>query len=52
VVRDNISTRKVAGPAIRFTGVNGVTVTGNRQPLSSGTLTRITSSTNVTLRDN
>jgi hypothetical protein len=48
VVRDNVSTRTVAGPAIRFTGVDGLTVTGNRQPLSSGTLARITSSTDVT----
>ena len=48
VVRDNVSTRTVAGPSINFTGVNGVTVTGNTQPLSSGSLARFTSSSNVT----
>jgi hypothetical protein len=50
VIRDNVSTRRVAGPAIRLSGVNGVKVSGNRQPLSSGRLTRITSSTNVAYR--
>jgi hypothetical protein len=52
VVRDNVSSQTVAGPAIRFTGVEGVSVTGNTQPLSSGDLARFTDSTDVTYADN
>jgi hypothetical protein len=52
VVRDNVSTRTVAGPSVLFTGVEGVTVTGNTQPLSSGELARFTNSTNVTYSAN
>jgi hypothetical protein len=46
-VRDNVSTRTVAGPAIRFTGVSGGAITGNTQPVSSGSVARITNSTGV-----
>jgi hypothetical protein len=52
VIRDNVSTRTVVGPAIRFTGVSGGAITGNTQPLSSGTLARITSSSGVTYDGN
>ena len=52
VVRDNTSTRTVAGPSMQFIGVDGVTVTGNTQPLSSGSLATYPSSTNVTHANN
>jgi hypothetical protein len=45
VIRDNVSTRRVAGPSMQFIGVVGVTVTGNTQPLSSGSLARYTGGT-------
>ena len=48
VVRDNTSKVATRGPVMFFTGVSGVTVTGNRQPLSSGGLAKFTSCTNVT----
>ena len=35
VVTDNVAQSAVAGPAIVFTQVAGVTVTGNTQPLST-----------------
>ena len=39
----------VSGPAMYFTSVQGVTVTGNEQPLSSGTqLASFSGSSNVT----
>jgi hypothetical protein len=40
-VTNNTAAQPVAGPVIRFTKVKGVTVTGNKQPLSSGTLVSI-----------
>jgi hypothetical protein len=36
------------GPLMTFTETDGVTVTGNTQPLSSGELATFPSSTNVT----
>jgi hypothetical protein len=48
VIRDNISTRTVAGPAMLFTGIDGLTVTGNVQPLSRGSLAQYTDCTGVT----
>jgi hypothetical protein len=44
---DNVTTRAGAGPALRFEHVDGLTVTGNVQPLTSGTLTSISDSTDV-----
>jgi hypothetical protein len=52
VVRDNVSARVVAGPSMQFIGVEGVDVTGNVQPLSSGQLVRVTGSTDVVIQDN
>lgn len=46
-VRDNSTSRSVAGPVMYFDHVDGVTVTGNAQPLSSGQLAQFTSCTNV-----
>ena len=37
-VTNNTGQTAVAGPSLRFTEVRGVTVTGNKQPLSSGEL--------------
>jgi len=48
VVRDNVATITVAGPVMQFLGVDGVTVTGNTQPLRSGRLATFTGSTDVT----
>jgi hypothetical protein len=42
----------MAGPAMRFTNVAGVTVTNNRQPLSSGELVTTSGSTSVTVTGN
>jgi len=46
-VRDNSAQRTLAGPVMYFTSVDGVTVTGNAQPLSGGSLASFTSCTNV-----
>jgi hypothetical protein len=46
-VRDNSTARSVAGPVMAFDHVDGVTVTGNVQPLSSGVLATFTSCTGV-----
>ena len=48
VMQGNTSRVTTGGPVMRFTGVSGVTVTGNVQPLSSGELASFTSCTNVT----
>ena len=45
-------TWSVAGPAMQFTGVNGLVVTGNRQRLSSGSLARVSGGSNITMRGN
>ena len=52
MVRDNTSSITVAGPSMKFIGVDGVTVTGNRQPLSSGGLATFPGSTGVTYASN
>jgi hypothetical protein len=44
----NRSTSSAGGPVLRFTNVDGLTVTGNSQPLSSGALVSTTSCTGVT----
>jgi len=48
VFTNNTSTVKGSGPILRFAHVDGLTVTGNVQPLSGGSLTSITDSTGVT----
>jgi hypothetical protein len=50
VFTDNTSTVTAAGPVLFFGHIDGLTVTGNRQPLSSGALASISDSTNVTYR--
>jgi hypothetical protein len=47
VVNDNIATVPTAGPVIRLAHIDGLTVTGNVQPLTSGTLASITDCTGV-----
>jgi len=48
VFTNNTSTVPAAGPVLRFTHIDGLTVTGNVQPLTSGVLASITDSTGVT----
>lgn len=48
VIRGNVGTRTVAGPSMQFIGVSGLTITGNTQPLSSGSLARYTGTSGVT----
>ncbi|MBA2253674.1 MAG: hypothetical protein H0W07_00990, partial [Chloroflexi bacterium] len=44
---NNTSTAVAAGPLLTFAHIDGLTVTGNAQPLRSGVLMSITDSTNV-----
>ena len=44
---NNTTTKAGAGPVLVFQHVDGLTVTGNTQPVTSGSLTLITDSTNV-----
>ena len=44
---NNTTTKAGAGPVLRFEHVDGLTVSGNTQPLTSGTLVSISDSTNV-----
>jgi len=46
-VTNNTAAKQVAGPVIRLADVKGVTVRGNKQPLSSGRLATFPGSTNV-----
>ena len=48
VFTNNRSRVPAAGPVLRFAHVDGLTVTGNVQPLNSGVLASITDSTGVT----
>jgi hypothetical protein len=48
VFTDNTSTVPAAGPVLRFAHVDGLTIAGNTQPLTSGVLASITDSTGVT----
>ena len=48
VFTNNTSTVAGGGPVLRFAHIDGLTVTGNVQPLSSGVLASITDSTGVT----
>lgn len=47
VFTNNSSNMTAGGPVLNFAHVDGLTVTGNVQPLSSGALLSITDSTNV-----
>jgi hypothetical protein len=51
-ILNNRSSTRVAGPTMDFAGVVGLTVTGNTQPLSSGSLTKVTSCSSVTISNN
>jgi hypothetical protein len=48
VVRDNVAHLTIPGPAMTFVQVQGLIVTGNSQPLTSGQLASYSGSTNVT----
>jgi hypothetical protein len=48
VFTNNRSSVTAAGPILRLAHIDGLTVTGNVQPLSSGALASITDSTGVT----
>ena len=47
VFTNNVSSNTVSGPVLNFAHVDGLTVTGNTQPLSSGSLASITDCTGV-----
>jgi len=47
---NNRSSVTAAGPVLRFAHIDGLTVTGNIQPLSSGVLASITDSTGIALQ--
>ena len=47
-ITNNTAAKAVPGPVMKILGVNGVTITGNKQPLSSGKLANLSGSTNVT----
>lgn len=49
--RDNVSTVKARGPVLFFQYVRGLRVTGNRQPLRSGSLVSVRDSTDVTVKN-
>lgn len=51
-ILNNRSDTRVAGPVMEFAGCNGLTVTGNVQPLSSGQLASVSGCTNVTISNN
>jgi hypothetical protein len=51
-VVDNTAAATAAGPVMSFTGVSGLTVTGNRQKLSSGSLATTSGCTSVTMSGN
>jgi hypothetical protein len=50
VFTNNTSTVAGPGPLLQFAHIDGLTVTGNVQPLTSGSLASITDSTGVTYR--
>jgi hypothetical protein len=51
-VLDNRSSSRIAGPAMDFSGVAGLTVTGNTQPLSSGAIASTSGCSSVTISGN
>jgi hypothetical protein len=48
IFTNNTSTQTISRPVLLFDHVDGLTVTGNVEPLSQGSLTSITDSTSVT----
>jgi hypothetical protein len=48
VVTNNVGTVAAPGPVMHFAHIDGLTITGNVQPITSGTLASILDSTNVT----
>jgi hypothetical protein len=48
VFTNNVSSVAAAGPVLDFAHIDGLTITGNIQPLTSGVLARIVDSTGVT----
>ena len=51
-VSNNVAKKAVSGPVMTFESVRGVTVTGNTQPLFSGSLISSPGSTNVVVSSN
>jgi hypothetical protein len=51
-VANNVAKKAVPGPVMTFESVRGVTVTGNTQPLTSGSLVSSPGSTNVNVSNN
>ena len=47
-ITDNTASKATQGPVMKLEGIKGLTVTGNKQPLTSGELARISGSSNVT----
>ena len=52
VITDNTATASSSGPLMYFAANDGLTVTGNTQPMSSGSLATVSDSTNVTISGN
>ncbi len=52
VITDNTATASSSGPLMYFAANDGLTVTGNTQPLSSGSLTTVSNSTDVHISGN
>jgi hypothetical protein len=50
IIRNNTTTVPGSGPVMRFANVNGLTVTGNTQPLAGGSLTSCSGCTNVNVQ--
>jgi hypothetical protein len=48
VFTGNTTSKAGSGPVLYFDGIDGLTITGNVQPMSSGSLAAISSSTGVT----
>ena len=52
VISNNTGTASSSGPLMYFSANDGLTVTGNRQPMASGSLTTVSNSTNVHISGN
>jgi hypothetical protein len=52
VITGNRGTASASGPLMYFSANDGLTVTGNTQPMSGGSLTSVTNSTNVHISGN
>jgi len=51
-ILNNSSDKSASGPVMWFGSIDGLTVTGNRQPLSSGSLASVVNSTSVNVSGN